>query len=231
MNWRVGTNIAVWFLVGVALYSIIKNWGGIWWDAQTWQIVAAIATWLLAGGVVYAFLQVRQARKSTNAQIAVELFKQLRDPKLIEILRSIVYNNNRQAIRGFIDDDTKKEVVSEIEHVIDRFDMLGALVAKEIVDEETAIEAFAGPPALRCWYQLALFTRELQNRRGFYCPYYEDFSRRSLEHFKCKNVEIWLQLKCETKIIPLVKELKEMVERKDELRPRSLKEIERETKS
>jgi hypothetical protein len=203
--------------IGALLIGIVSNWN--------WLELQAIATWFLLLGVVLTVLHVQQARKSTNAQIAVELFKQLRDPNFTKTLRKTIYDNKSEAIKAFIDDDKKKETVSKIEHIIDRFDILGALVAKKIVDEEIAIEAFAGPPALRSWYQLAPFVRELQKRRGFYCIYYEDLSRRSLEHFNNNNIEIWLQLKWNRRRIPLVKELIKLVERRDDLRPRSLGEI------
>ncbi len=232
MDWRTGSKVAFWFLVGVLIYVIIKNWGvEYWWDANTWQIVAAIATWLLAMGVVFAIVQVQQMRRSTNAQLAVELFQQLRDPDLIKILRDIIYKNRREAIKDFIDDDEKKSEVAKIEQVVNRFDMLGALVAKDIIDKEVAIEAFAGPPALRCWYQLTLFMRELQKRRGFYCGNFEDFSRCSLDHFHHEKIEIWLRLDWENDKIALVRELTKLVKEKNELRPRSLEEQKQERKT
>ena len=71
MNWKAGFLVAIWFLVGVILFSVFKDW----------QVVAAIATWLLAGGITFAIVQVQQARRSTNAQLAVEFFQRLKDEK------------------------------------------------------------------------------------------------------------------------------------------------------
>ena len=85
MNWKAGILVATWFLVGVVIFAITKNW----------EIVAAIATWILAGGIIFAIVQVQQARKSTNAQIAVGLFRELRNEKALRMLRSI-YNLRRE---------------------------------------------------------------------------------------------------------------------------------------
>jgi hypothetical protein len=218
----VGWRIVVWFLAGVAIYTIIRNWGGIWWDSQAWQIVAAIGTWILAGGVVFAFLQVRQSRKSTNAQIAVELFRELRGTDNISGLRAI-YSLTPDKFANL-----SRAILDQIDSVLERLDMLGGLVAKGIIDEELAIENFAGPPAMRCWYQLAEnLIRPRQGERGWYCENYEDFTRRSLDYFKKTNNKIWFYREPEKdKRIDLVAELQ-----KDKLRPRSLKEIKKERKN
>ena len=70
LRWRL--IIAVIVVIWIGLLA------GIWATSQNWTILAAIGTWLLAGGIVFAIVQVREARKSTNAQLAVELFRELR---------------------------------------------------------------------------------------------------------------------------------------------------------
>ena len=65
-----------------------------------WTAVYAIATCVLAGGIGVAIWQIIEtrrstnkqlnaARESTNAQIAVELFKELRSTDALKKLRSI----------------------------------------------------------------------------------------------------------------------------------------------
>ena len=145
MNWRVGSKVAFWFLVSVLLYVVIKNCGVTdWWDGDTWQIIAAIATWLLAGGVVFAILQLRQARLNTKAQIAMDLYRELRNYETVEKIRSIY---------GLKPEDTKylpTNKKKDIDYVLERFNMLGALVAQDIIDKQLAIETYSGHPALRC---------------------------------------------------------------------------------
>ena len=55
----------------------------------TWLTVQAIATCVLAISIVLAFYQLKQARRSTNAQIAIELFHELRNEETKDILRFI----------------------------------------------------------------------------------------------------------------------------------------------
>ena len=58
-----------------------------------WQMVAAIATGVLAIDVGIGFWrakkQLEETRKSANAQLAVELFRELRNERFKEILRFI----------------------------------------------------------------------------------------------------------------------------------------------
>jgi len=215
--WR----LTVWFLGGVAIYSIIRTWGGIWWDAEIWQVVAAIGTWLLAGGVAFAFLQVKQARKSTNAQLAFNLFSTLRNPEIKKLLRDTIYALKPDETINLADE--QKVAIDEL---IDWFDMLGSLVAEGIVDKKIAIESFAGPPALRCWYQLAPYIRQEDRDRGFYADNYEDFTRCSLEHFAKNKVRVMFHRKGEEESRKnLVVELQSYKKTKTGLYPRSLKEI------
>jgi hypothetical protein len=175
-------------------------WGGglvfVWWLSKgNWQVVTAIATWFLALGVAYAFLQVQQARRSTNAQIAVGLFENLRDEKILKTEWDIIYKNDRKVIKGFLDDDKKKEETEKIGRVLDWLDILGILVKKDIVDKDLAIMGFAGVTAVRCWYRLVDFIREMQSerKRGFYAEYYEDFTHECMKMFGNQHIKVKLQ--------------------------------------
>ena len=70
--------LIIWGLGGVGLV--------IW---KGWEQLAALATWFLVLGVAFAFWQIREARKSTNAQIAVPLFQALRKEDTIKTLQRI----------------------------------------------------------------------------------------------------------------------------------------------
>jgi hypothetical protein len=142
--------------------------------------LAAFATCILAGGVVVAFWQISQAKKSTNAQIAVGLFEKFRDEKMLKIIRETIYSNDRETLGGFATGAIKRE---KIGHVLDWLDILGILVRKGIVDKDLAIMGFAGATAVRCWYKLALFIKEMQRIRGFYNENYEDFVHSCVEIF------------------------------------------------
>jgi len=174
MDWKTGILVTVWFLVGVVLYAILRDW----------QVVAAIGTWLLAGGIVFAIVQVRQMRRSTSAQVAVQLFQILREEEAVETIEKI-YELGPNYSAGFIKNDA--ELKKKIEHVIDNLELLGALVAQRIIDKQLAIEAYSGSTALRCWYVLREYIIEERNRRrgGLYCKYLEDFAWRTWNH--CSN--------------------------------------------
>jgi hypothetical protein len=102
---RLASNIAIWFLVAVLIYSIINKWGSDYWDKDTWQVIAAIGTWILAIGVIYAFLQLHQAKKNTNAQLAVELFKALREDEAMDTLRRVYRLGPKYSISSLNNDD------------------------------------------------------------------------------------------------------------------------------
>ncbi len=203
MNWRAGSTIAVWFLVGVILYSIIKNGGVNLWDAATWQVVAFIATWLLAGGVAFAFSQVQQARRSTNAQIAISLFNELRSDETVRILH-FIYNLKPERIKNLPNKGRSQNIDKDknIDYVLDRLELLGALVKQGIIDERLAIEAYGGPPVLKCWYQLGEnYIKEIQKQRGLFCKCIEDFAKRTVNYqLKHAPKDEWI---CFLKKIPL----------------------------
>lgn len=231
-SFNLGANIIIWFLAGVAIYSIIKNWGGSWWDKDIWQVVASIATWLVVVGVIAAFHQVRQARKSTNAQIAMDLFRELRSDRALEIFRfiySLKPEEDRQTLHT-ID-------LHSIDYVLDRFDMLGALVDEGIVDTRLAIDVYAGVTALRCWYILHQYIWKVRDKRRYFGENVEAFTNRCLYYFDNNHIKVGFENTYITipAIPDLVKKLKDAKKEKDEnkkkLYPRKLKEIRKQRKS
>jgi len=154
-----------------------------------WTAIGAIATCILAGSIFVAIWQIivtrentnkqlEAARKSTSAQVAVQLFQILREEEAVETIEKI-YELGPNYSAGFIKNDA--ELKKKIEHVIDNLELLGALVAQRIIDKQLAIEAYSGSTALRCWYVLREYIIEERNRRrgGLYCKYLEDFARRT----------------------------------------------------
>jgi hypothetical protein len=159
-----------------------------WWN---WQVLGAIATWVLAAGVGVAVWQVsdnryhadeqaKQARNSTNAQIALDLFFKLRSSDSMKILRS-VYSKKSKSI-----EEVKSNIkVEDIDLILDNLGIVGRLIIQDILDEKLAIEAFGGVSVIRCWYQFGGYIKELRRKRGLqYGSYFEDFASRALEHFK-----------------------------------------------
>jgi hypothetical protein len=214
-NW-IYFGIIVWGLFGL-VNCLFKNWTEL----------AAISTWILAGGIFFAAAQVYQARKSTdearkstNAQIAMELFRELRAEKAIKKMRSIyeIENNFKYLSQ------TKK---NDVDYILDRLDTLGNLVKMKIIDEKLAIETYGGPPALRFWYKLKNYIRKKQNERGYYGENFEGFVRASLEYFNENYIIVnYYKTGEEDKPINLIIELN-----KAENLPRSWKEIENERKN
>ena len=85
-------------------------------------------------------------------------------------------------------------------------------------DAKLAIETLGGPTAIRCWYRLMPYLRQETERRGFYCDSFEDFTRRSLTHFRERGIPIWFNWGSDR--IELVSLLQ-----KPEFKPRTMEEI------
>ncbi len=98
-NWLIALTVA-WLITGVILLLIYLAL----YKAVDWQVLTGFATWVLAGGVVFAFLQMRQMRCSTNAQLAVELLKELRSDEIFETLR-FIYNLKPEEIEKLKDEN------------------------------------------------------------------------------------------------------------------------------
>jgi hypothetical protein len=192
--------LVVWF----AVFALLVILGLLHWGAPIdWMAITGLATWVLAGGVGVAIWQISETRKSTNAQIAMDLFKELRDDKTVGKLQAIY--------EGFLTE-------SSIIYVLDRFEILGILVDKEIVDEDLAIHAYGGAAALRCWYKLHNYIRQKNDERGPWKINYEIFTRRCLEYFLIKGIGVKLNSKGES--FDIITELL-----KPENKPRTSREI------
>lgn len=188
------------------------------WTWEGWIAVGTVATCILAAGVFLAFWQIVQARRSTNAQTAISMFRELRGPVTVEKLR-LIYELTKEDFK-----DIPVEKSKEIDHIIDKYAALEVLVENGIIDKKIAVEA--GPPALRCWYRLHAYIKSTRDRRGYYGDNFEAFVRRTLDHF-CRNnmcVKFW-RVKNKDEELDLVIELN-----KESLRPRSLKEIKKDRK-
>jgi hypothetical protein len=191
----------------------------------SWTAIGAIATGVLAVGVVITlgltWSQIRATRLSTNAQVAVVLFKELRNTETVAMLRSI-YALKVDDFKRFSSEKWKGK---DIDYVLIRFELLGALTLNKIIDEKLAIETFGGAPALKCWYKLYDYIREVQDKRGYCYENYELFVGRCLEYFKDKIQVKFYEHGKENEGINLVTELTNM-----QRSPRSKKVIEKQRK-
>ena len=150
MNWRAWI-LLVWFLFGLS--GVLTALGIIfdWWQLEgitrreSWGMLSASLTWILAVGVVFAIWQINQAKKSTNAQIAMDLFRELRSDRALGILRFIY---NLKPAQGKL--NLPSTDLHSIDYILDRFDVLSVLVAEKCVDDKLAIDAYAGVSALAC---------------------------------------------------------------------------------
>jgi len=180
---------------------------------MNWVALGAIATCVLAGGIGFAVWQIWEARRSTNAQVAVGLFEDLRNAATVEKLR-LIYDLESDDFKCLPNE-------KEIDYVLDRFDMLGALTLNRIIDKKLAVETYAGSPALKCWYKLCHYVRKGRERRGYYMENYESFVRLCLDYFKEANVRVMFYKKGEEdKGVNLITELE-----KDQFSPRSTRQI------
>jgi hypothetical protein len=224
-----------WFLVWPCINTI--NWNTINWEA-----VAAIATCVLAGGIGVAIWQIvvtrkntnrqlEEARKSTNAQLAVELFRELRNKEALEIFRFIYTLKPQEEVKSLPAVDRHN-----IDYLLDRFDLLGKLVNRKIIDKPLAVESFGGPRVLRCWFQLGHYIRQVQSERGYYVVNYEDFTHQTLKYLDNEGAKVGFknpQVTPPVTIEDLVQELKERENERDETKPypRSLEHIQGEWKT
>lgn len=150
---------------------------------ENWVAVTAIATSLLSVGVLVAIWGVKQTKRNTNALLAVELLKDLRARETIGML-SRIYQLEPDELEPSDFRELADFLKLDIDYILYRFELLGALVTRGIMDETLAIENYAGIPAMRCWYRLHKCVKNLRIWRGYYGDNYEDFTRRSLDHFR-----------------------------------------------
>jgi hypothetical protein len=198
------------FFNSIGWSKMVGFFSGAWWSS--------IPTLMLAAGVIVAIWQIIEARKSTNAQTAITVFRELRNPETVEKLRLIYYLSEDELKNISI------EQRKETDHLIDQYGALEVWVDNGIIDKKIAMEA--GPAALRCWYRLHSYIKSTRNKRGYYGDNFEALVRLALDHFR-KNklrVQFW-PAGHPDEDINLIIELE-----KAELRPRSLQEIKRDRK-
>jgi len=176
----------IWLLAGIAgffIYLCHQHWNWTW----DWNMLGVFATWVLAGGIFFVFWQIMEARRSTNAEVAVGLSQELRDKDVLNTLREI-YEHKPSDLKRLVNSskENDKELRHRIEHVLDKLELLGALAAQGIIEEQIAIEVYGGPTALKCWYQLQEFIDGVRADRGIFCKYVQDFTKRTLK-FQIKH--------------------------------------------
>jgi hypothetical protein len=179
-------------LLAIAVFFVVTDLFWNWWD---WTEIMAIATWILAAGVGVAIWQAAHtksqaekqsevSRNSMKAQIAVELFEMLRHANILDTFRKI-YDLEPADVRRVAAGRSKTDVVlrQEIGGVLDKIELLGALVHQGIIDEHLAIEVYGGHSVLKCWYQLGEdYIKKVRARRGLFCKYVEDLAARTFNY-------------------------------------------------
>jgi hypothetical protein len=213
-HWIITLTIG-WLAAGSILLIIYL----VLFKAANWQVLTGFATWVLAGGVGAAIWQIRQARKSTNAQVAMDLFRELRSDRALGILRYIYGLPPRMDRKSLLPVHNKN-----IEYVLNRLGILGILVDEDIIDRSLAVEGYSGAAVLRCWYQLFSYIKDLRDERGDYIDNYEGFVRLCLEHFKKEHIKVKFKNDYDN-----VKNLVTKLQEKEFL-PRSLNDIRKQRK-
>ncbi len=198
------------FFNGMGWSSIAGFVSGLWWKSVPTWLVPIVA---LLGVII----SIERSKRSSNASIAVGLFHEISSNDFKEKLE-LIYKLNREKTEYL----TREEKQAS-EHVIDWLGFLGSLVQKGVTDVDLTVNGFAGHCALRCWYQLGSYVRQLQHDRGSYGENYEDFVRLCCKRFKHDNLSIsFRDARGQLIIDDLAKTL---LSNNYPLRPRTLKEI------
>jgi len=184
---------------------------------MAWEAIAGFTTAgiLLVAGLV-AWRQLRLTRSSTNAQLMIGFYNRFSTPERIETVR-LIYRTEPDKVHKL----SRKEI-DAIERELDVLDTIGHLVRRDIVDKHLAIDAFAAPPTLRCWYKLREFIdRARDDRGGYYCRGVEYFAKCVLDD-QIKNVPVdqWMRFYPGFLIGKPKKLIRELI--KDEKRQRRL---------
>jgi hypothetical protein len=181
-------------------------------DILFWQAVTSIAVSILTVVFIIGIVKYLQFRRRDDAKLAIDLFRDFRSDEFKAVIRSI-YSVRPEQWATLADYQRVR-----IDHLVDWLNLLGAVTRHKETNENLAIETLGGPTALRCWYRLLPYLKQETERRGFYCDSFEDFTRRSLAHFKQRGVPIWFNWGAER--VELVQLLQKL-----ELRPRTMEEI------
>lgn len=181
-------------------------------DGAFWQAIGAICLVILTIGFIIGVVKYLQFRRRDDAKLAIDLFRDFRSDEFKSVIRSI-YSVKPEQWSTLADYQRVR-----IDHLVDWLNLLGAVTRNKEINENLAIETLGGPTAIRCWYRLLPYLRQETARRGFYCDTFEDFTRRSLVHFKERGVPIWFNWGSErVELIALLQ--------KPELKPRTMEEI------
>jgi hypothetical protein len=181
-------------------------------DGAFWQAIGAICLVILTIGFIIGIVKYLQFRRRDDAKLAIDLFRDFRSDEFKSVIRSI-YSVKPEQWSTLADYQRVR-----IDHLVDWLNLLGAVTRNKEINENLAIETLGGPTAIRCWYRLLPYLRQETARRGFYCDTFEDFTRRSLIHFKERGVPIWFNWGSErVELIALLQ--------KPELKPRTMEEI------
>jgi len=179
---------------------------------MNWDAVIAWAVVALAVGLLFTIYKYLQFRRRDDAKLAIDLFRDLRSDEFKSVIRSIY------AVRPDGWNTLAEYQKIRIDHLVDWFNLLGAVARNQEINRELAIETLGGATAIRCWFRLELYLKTETERRGFFCESFEDFTRRSLDHFRQTGTKIWFNWGDERI------ELVEYFGRPD-VRPRYLEEI------
>jgi len=155
---------------------------------MNWIALAAIATCVAAVGIIIAIWQVRETRRGRNAEVAVNLFRELRSSTSKDALR-LIYNSIYED--GILKHKKSNQQLSGIEEnkagdMLDRIELLGVLVARSILDKGLAMDLFKGHPT-RCWYRLGDYIEDTAKKRGYFGGYVKDFAKRSIK-YQIRNI-------------------------------------------
>jgi hypothetical protein len=181
-------------------------------DSAFWQGITAISVVVLTIGFIIGIVKYLQFRRRDDAKLAIDLFRDFRSDEFKAVIRSI-YSVKPEQWATLADYQRVR-----FDHLVDWLNLLGAVTRNREINENLAIETLGGPTAIRCWYRLLPYLRQETERRGFYCDSFEDFTRRSLIHFKERGVPIWFNWGNER--VELVALLQ-----KPEFKPRTMEEI------
>ncbi len=181
-------------------------------DSAFWQAITAISVIILTIGFIIGIVKYLQFRRRDDAKLAIDLFRDFRSDEFKAVIRSIYSVKPEQW--GTLADYQRVR----FDHLVDWLNLLGAVTRNREINENLAIETLGGPTAIRCWYRLLPYLRQETERRGFYCDSFEDFTRRSLTHFRERGVPIWFNWGTER--VELIAFLQ-----KAEFKPRTMEEI------
>lgn len=194
---------------------VINGW------AWGWTAIEAIATFVLVIGIGAALWQVfatrESTRKSTTAQLAIDILREFRNEESKNTIR-FIYQLKSEDMNNLCSTDLHR-----IESILDKFQLLGTLVEQKIIYGELSVGL--GPSAFRCWYKLLKYIREQREKRGFLYEQYEGYTEYCLNYFKNLGFKVLFQSEDGTGNINLVTELL-----KEEIKPRSFKKIKKDAK-